>query len=141
MAGPKRKRTSTVTHRSGGESDAEGDRDAEFVAEEGYPEGKNGGETGTEGITQGECPFTVEYRQSKKPKGKKAKRHKTGMSTNTGPPPPQNLDQEPPEDTTVFTVKPKKRWDGLKKYRNFVGMYFCHGHHLLPQTSAFPSGW
>ncbi|KAF8469671.1 hypothetical protein BDZ91DRAFT_720681 [Kalaharituber pfeilii] len=116
MAGPKRKRAA-ATH-TGGDSDAEGDRDGEFVAEDWYTEG---GVSTEMTVTPAECPFTVEYRQAKKPlKGKKAKRHKTGPTSNTGPPPAQQLDQEPPEDTTVFTVKPKKQWDSLKKYRNFV---------------------
>lgn len=127
MAPPKRKRTSNANAH---DSDGEGDRDGDFVAEEGYTEGVSG-EASTP--PQPECPFTVVYRTAKKPlKGKKAKRHKTGPTlSSTGPPPQQDLDQEPPEDTTVFIVKPKNKWDNLKKYRNFVGMYHQSLHDRL----------
>lgn len=116
MPQPKRKRTSTNTH----ESDAEGDRDGSFVAEE---EATEEGVSSAQGVPDG-CPFMVDYRTAKKQaktKGKSAKKQRTGPTTNIGPPPAQQLDQDPPEDTTVYTVKPKTKWDSLKKYRNFVG--------------------
>ncbi|KAF8456276.1 hypothetical protein BGX38DRAFT_74893 [Terfezia claveryi] len=115
MPQPKRKRASTNTH----ESDAEGDRDGSFVAEE---EATEGAVSSTQGVPDG-CPFMVDYRTAKKSKSKvkSAKKQRTGPTSNYGPPPLQHLDQEPPEDTTVYTVKPKTKWDSLKKYRNFVG--------------------
>lgn len=85
-----------------------------------------------------ECPFTVEYRSASKKaslaanKAKKAKQAKQPqqvkrqkLSKVSGPPPKQVLDQTLPEDmnATVYTIKPKKVWDSLKKYRNFVGMW------------------
>jgi len=121
MPQAKRKRTSTHTH----ESDAEGDRDGSFVAEEEVTEG---GVSPAQGVPDG-CPFMVDYRAAKKTtakgqtKGKSAKKQRTGPTTNNGPPPIQQLDQDPPEDTTVYTVKPKTKWDSLKKYRNFVGVF------------------
>lgn len=85
-----------------------------------------------------ECPFIVEYRSAAKKaslsanKAKKAKQAKQTAKRQkgpagkvvTGPPPKQELDQTLPEDmnSTVFTIKPKAKWDALKKYRNFVGM-------------------
>lgn len=84
-----------------------------------------------------ECPFTVEYRTGTKKAGQsaaKAKKQKQAKqqakrqrgSSVAGPPPKQELDQTLPEDlgTTVFTIKPKAKWDSLKKYRNFVGRVF-----------------
>jgi len=122
MAQPKRKRTSTHTH----ESDAEGDRDESFVAEE--EEATEEAVLSAQGVPDG-CPFMVDYRtaaKKSKSKAKSAKKQRTGPTTNNGPPPLQQLDQDPPEDTTVYTVKPKTKWDSLKKYRNFVGAStFC----------------
>lgn len=141
MPQPKRKRVSANT---ADESDAEGDRDGDYVAEDSYI-GDN--VTSEAGVPQAECPFQVVYRQAKKPlkgvkglpkgmqkavqkavpkgvpKGKKAKMHPTEPTAHSGPPPAQQLDQELPEDTTVYTVKPKPDWDNLKKYRNFVGTF------------------
>lgn len=126
MPQPKRKRTSANTH----DSDGEGDRDGDFVAEEGYTEG---GVSAESGVPPAECPFVVDYRQAAKKapkaKGNKAKKHKAGPTPHSGPPPTQTLDQEPPEDTTVYTVKPKAKWDSLKKYRNFVGKF-----HIAPSV-------
>ena len=116
MPQSKRKRTSTHTH----ESDAEGDRDGSFVTEEAIEEAVSS----AQGIPDG-CPFMVDYRTAKKSsksKPKSAKKQRTGPTMNNGPPPVQQLDQDTPEDTTVYTVKPKTKWDGLKKYRNFVGV-------------------
>lgn len=84
-----------------------------------------------------ECPFTVEYRSSPSRRnlpyisdsGVKVKRAKKASTpAKPGPggapvlPPEQQLDQTPPEDQpTVYSVKPKGKWEALKKYRNFVG--------------------
>ncbi|KAF8543399.1 hypothetical protein BDD12DRAFT_802016 [Trichophaea hybrida] len=72
-----------------------------------------------------ECPYTVEFRNSKgnKQKRPKAAKRSKASTTNTdgGPPPHQDLDKTPPEDNnTVFIVRPEKQWQQLKKYRNFV---------------------
>ncbi|KAL7269341.1 hypothetical protein RUND412_008004 [Rhizina undulata] len=93
---------------------------------------------------QADCPFSVEYRSSRKSlqKGKKAKRHRTGDSEASGPPPKQELDQSPPEDSTVYTVKPKKLWDTLKKYRNFVvgTENFALNEYIFVNHSNIPHG-
>jgi len=103
------------------ESDAEGDRDESFIAEDEVAERTV---SSVQGVPDG-CPYMVDYRsaakKSAKSRAKSAKKQRTGPTTNNGPPPVQHLDQDPPEDTTVYTVKPKTRWDNLKKYRNFVG--------------------
>ncbi|KAF8245905.1 BAH-domain-containing protein, partial [Wilcoxina mikolae CBS 423.85] len=76
-----------------------------------------------------ECPYSVEFRNSKGSRQKRpkaAKRSKVSTTTTTtttdgGPPPHQDLDKTPPEDNaTVFIVRPEKQWQQLKKYRNFV---------------------
>lgn len=104
-----------------------------------------------------ECPFTVEYRTGSKKAGQsaakakklkqakqqQAKRQK-GNSVIVGPPPKQELDQTLPEDlnTTVFTIKPKAKWDSLKKYRNFVGRIFFppYSSFLVRQILCSPAG-
>ena len=151
MPQQKRKRVSTNTV---DESDAEGDRDGDYMAEDSFIGDNITSETGA---PQAECPFQVVYRQTKKPpkgvkglpkgmqkgiqkgmqkgmpkglpKGKKAKMHQIEPTTHSVPPPVQQLDQELPEDTTVYTVKPKPDWDNLKKYRNFVGTFSVAIYH------------
>lgn len=126
MAQGKRKRTSTAPDHSNDEQHADGADHTEMDEAPVAP--------------LSECPFTVEYRSAAKKASltaKKAKNAKQAKMTTgakrqkgaatkavTGPPPKQELDQTLPEDmnSTVFTIKPKAKWDSLKKYRNFVGM-------------------
>lgn len=128
MPAAKRKRTSTAT-----QADPVSDTEPEQNDHEEQSDGADnqpdetpfteGGVTSDSALPAAECPFTVIFRTSKKPKGKKAKKHRASASSPAGPPPSQSLDQELPEDQTVFSVKPKKSWDSLKKYRNFVGKF------------------
>lgn len=119
MAPSKRKRSS---------SSAGGGRRTTFNTSENFVD-TGAGEENAAPVS--ECPFSVEYKPnpSKKSlpnKGRKAKKYnKSGTPVQgTTPLRKQELDQKLPEDsTTVYLVKPKKVWDSLKKYRNFVGMF------------------